>query len=67
VVQGAEQATHVVGFSRVLESSVPDICDSPQTQERNHLSGLSAARTSGDVGTSLDIGHPEVEVLLCVT
>ena len=51
------QATNVVGFSGFLELGVPDICNSPQTQERNHPSGLSAAGKSGDVGTSLDIGH----------
>ena len=52
------QATHVVGFSGFLELGVPGICDGPQTQERNHPSVVSVPARSGDVGTSLDIGHP---------
>ena len=51
------QATHVVGFSGILELGVPGICEGPQTQERNHPSGVSVPARSGDVGTSLDIGH----------
>ena len=37
------QPTCVVGFSRFLEIGVPDICDSPNTKERNHPSGVFAA------------------------
>ena len=43
MVRGAVQPACVVGFSRFLEIGVPDICDSPKTQERNHPSGVFAA------------------------
>ena len=43
MIRCAVQSTCVVGFSRFLEIGVPDICDSPKTQERNHPSGVSAA------------------------